>query len=121
MKVSRTDRLAELLKKELAQRMNVAAQSSRAGLVSITDLTIANDLSHAKVYVSILGGKDPQAMIERLNELGKPWRQELSKSMHIRTIQLFKFVLDGTLEHADRITQLINAAVAADKQHNTES
>ena len=56
MRMTRTARLAEQLKQEIALIIHQELKDPRVGFVTITRLELSKDLRHAKVWFSCLGG-----------------------------------------------------------------
>jgi ribosome-binding factor A len=88
-------------------------------MVSISAVQVSRDLSHAKVYVSVLGNEEQSAgSVTVLNHAAGFLRHRLGKSMHIRVIPNLHFFHDRSLEEGARIGELINRAVASDKKND---
>ena len=51
---SRIDRVADYLRQELAQLIRFEVKDPRLGMVNITDVEVSKDLSHAKVYFTVV-------------------------------------------------------------------
>ena len=47
----RVDKVADLLKKEIALLIQNEVRDPRVGMVSVTDVTVSRDLAHANIYV----------------------------------------------------------------------
>ena len=69
---SRTHRIRDFLKKELATLIQQEMRDPRVGMVSITAVEVSRDLGHARVYCTVLGtnsadeaGEATQAIEER--------------------------------------------------------
>ena len=56
----RTDRVDELLRQEIGALLAKEIADPRIGFVTITDVETTPDLRHAKVWVSVIGGKADQ-------------------------------------------------------------
>ena len=56
MQTTRTARLAQQLQQEIAMIIHQELKDPRVGFVTITRVELSNDLSHAKVLFSCLGG-----------------------------------------------------------------
>ena len=54
--MSRVEKVASLLKKEIALIIQRTLNDKRIGFISITDVKVSKDLHHAKVKYSQLGG-----------------------------------------------------------------
>ena len=64
---SRSERMAELLRRELAEIVRDEIKDPRLGFVSFTEVRMSRDLSHAVIYCSVLNAEDQTESIEVLN------------------------------------------------------
>lgn len=53
----RAERVGEQMKQEIMDIVNNKVKDPRVGFLTITDVELTNDLSHAKVYLTVLGSK----------------------------------------------------------------
>jgi ribosome-binding factor A len=116
---SRTQRLGDFMRQELAQLIQFEIRDPRVGMVSITDVQIAKDLSHARVYVTVLGKEtadDAAESIEALNHAGGFLRSSLAKINNARTTPKLRFVFDESIGRGARMSKLIDEALSADQQ-----
>jgi len=112
----RTRRVGEQVQRELAAMIRDEIKDPRLGLVSVTAVMVSRDLSHAKVFVSVLGDAEQTAASVRvLKNAAGFLRHRLGKILHIRVIPELRFYLDRSLEEGARMGALINAAIASDK------
>lgn len=112
---SRTRRLGEQVRRDLAQLMRSEIDDRRAAMVSITLVEISRDLAHAKVWVTYLGpGSERSAVLKLLNEHAGVLRQQLGRGLHIRTVPRLAFVYDESIERGAELDALIRRAVADD-------
>jgi ribosome-binding factor A len=112
----RTRRVGEQVQRELAAMIRDEIKDPRLGLVSVTAVMVSRDLSHAKVFVSVLGDAEQTAASVRvLKNAAGFLRHRLGKILHIRVIPELHFYLDRSLEEGARMGALINAAIASDK------
>ena len=51
----RAERVGEQMKQEIMDIVNNKVKDPRVGFLTITDVELTNDLSHAKVYLTVLG------------------------------------------------------------------
>lgn len=83
-----------------------------------TILSVESDkeLTLAKVYVSIFSTDAERSArtFAAICESAGYIRQHISKQMHIRTVPEFVFELDGTLEHSQRINEILNEILPKD-------
>lgn len=112
---SRTRRVGEQIRRELAQAIRDKIDNPRMTMVSITSVIVTRDLAYAKVYVTILGDPGERGtMVASLNQAAPMLRHELGRNMHIRTVPRLEFVYDEVVERGARLSALISEAVAAD-------
>ena len=53
----RAERVGEQMKKEIMDIVNNKVKDPRVGFITITDVDLTNDLSQAKVYLTVLGSE----------------------------------------------------------------
>ncbi len=112
----RTRRVGEQIQRELADLIRNEIKDPRVGMVSVTAVIVSRDLSHAKVYVSVLGNAEQtDASVRVLGNAAGFLRHKLGKIMHIRIIPELRFYLDRSLEEGARMGALINEAIASDR------
>jgi ribosome-binding factor A len=111
MSVQRADRVAGMLRRELADIVQHAFEYDiPRGLISITDVEVARDLSHAKIYVAVLEIEQAPEILAFLNENVGQVRRELGTRIRLRLTPSLKFLHDTSSESGQRIEQLLAAA-----------
>ena len=89
--------------------------------VSITAVDVSRDLSHATVWFSLLDpAADPAPVGEALVRASGLLRGKLGRAMHIRQIPALHFRHDESLERGARLSELIDRAVATDKDRHRD-
>jgi ribosome-binding factor A len=112
---SRTDRIAEQIKRELALLIRNHVKDPRVGMVGILNVKVTKDLAQAKVYFDMLQ-EDSSAECEKaLNSAAGFLRRELGRSVKLRATPSLKFIYDDTELKANKLSHLIDKAVASDK------
>lgn len=107
----RAERVAGLLRRELADILHGEFEYEiPRGLISVTDVEVARDLSHARVYIAVLEIEQAREIIGFLNEHAGQVRHELGKRVRLRLTPSLKFLHDTSSETGDRIEQLLAAA-----------
>ena len=74
----------------------------------MTGVETSTDLSHARVFVSVLGGDDERA--ETLAGLGSAhgvMQQDLARELRMKRTPTLQFVLDESIDRGMRITELL--------------
>ena len=110
---SRKDRVAEQIRRELAELIRTELKDPRVGMVSITDVEVTADYAHAKVFFSTLAGSEHVAeVLVGLQKASGFLRRELGKRISIHMTPQLHFVFDQSLERGADLSQLIQKAVA---------
>lgn len=105
----RTARLDELLREEISAVIARDVDDPRVGFVTVTDVEVAPDLRHAKVWVSVIGSE--QQRKETLRALGRAMpfvRQRLGK-LRLKRIPELHVKLDTTAEKGTRLLRIIDS------------
>src|SRR5580692_4034673 len=109
----RTQRVADLIQKTLAQLLVQETDDERFRLVTITSVTVSRDLSYAKVYVTVLLDEESKIkeVVQALNLAAKSLRYHLAREVDLRIVPELKFVYDESTAHGFRLSNLIDSAV----------
>jgi ribosome-binding factor A len=108
----RSNRLAETLKHEISQLIREELKDPRIGFVTVTSVEVADDLSSAKVYVSVLG--DANAAKDSLDALKGAAgfvRSEIGKRVRLRHTPEILFKYDTSIEHGAHIAKLLRGVM----------
>jgi ribosome-binding factor A len=110
MQGRRVDRIEEQLRIELSEILEREIQDPRVGLVSVTRVKVSPDLSHARVYISVLGGEDQRKKaLQGLKSAAGYARKSLGQRLHhLRRIPELSFDYDETIEQEMRIEELLD-------------
>jgi ribosome-binding factor A len=109
MKVShRAERVARLLKEEIARVIQRELRDPSIGFTTVTDVILTPDLRHADVYVTILGGEEEKRKgIETLNKAQSFIRRVVAKELNLKNNPTFTFYLDESFERGERIEKIL--------------
>ena len=111
----RSTRVAEQIQRELAGMMSRVIEDKRAGMVTVTSVQVSKDLSHAKVFVSSIGGSlSHEELIAALQHASGFMRHEIGRAMKLRIQPELRFVYDEVPERAARLEELIARANSDD-------
>lgn len=108
---SRIQRIEELIQTAIAEILQQHAEELKIGIVTVTGVTVAQDFSHAKIFVSVLDEANAEQIIHTLNESNKNFRYELAHSVKMRVTPELRFVYDDSSVRGSRISSLINDAL----------
>lgn len=125
MKPLRKKRLESAIVREFSNLiMRRRAKDDRLGLISVTGVDLAADLSNATIKVSLFGSddenKDTWAGLEA--NLGF-FQTQVGKNLRLRNTPRMSYQLDTSIAEGDRIISLIDdetrAAAADDADHDS--
>ena len=117
----RPQRVGDQMQRELADLLANEVKDPRVGPVTITGVDVSGDLAHAIVRFTHLAGSDTgKAAAQALARTAGFLRSELSRRLNLYSVPQLSFVYDDSIESGIRMSQLIDEAIAADKQHSHE-
>ncbi|OGV32277.1 MAG: ribosome-binding factor A [Legionellales bacterium RIFCSPHIGHO2_12_FULL_35_11] len=104
----RTDRIAEMIQRKLAELIQKEIKDPRLpGFITISAVKVSKDLSYAKVYFTVFNG-DPEETSVILNSAKSFLRTALARTSTLRTVPELNFVHDKSIEYANRLSRLID-------------
>jgi len=107
----RVSRVAALIKREVSQILMQEVKDDRvgSGMVSITDVNVAGDLQHVKIFVSIYGTEEARKeTMEGLRAATGYIRSSLGQRVRLRRTPEVIFFEDRSLERGDKMLSLLN-------------
>jgi len=112
---ARRDRVAEEIRRQLAELIRLELKDPRVHMVTLTDVELSPDYAHAKVFYTSLAGSEHAAEISAgLAHAAGFLRRELGRSLHIHTLPQLHFTFDESVERGSRLSQLIAQANRAE-------
>ncbi|HVC49505.1 MAG TPA: 30S ribosome-binding factor RbfA [Burkholderiales bacterium] len=119
--VSRLRRIGEQIRRDLAELIQSELKDPRIGLVTLTDIELSQDYSHAKIYFTLLGNvENIRQTQEALVHASGFLRSHLAKRIDIRQTPQLHFIYDTSVERGIALSRLIDDAVAEDLARNPE-
>jgi len=104
----RTERVGEAVRETIAEMLVRDLKDPRIGMISLTAVTMSDDLRHAKVYFSCLGDEAARARsLAGLRSASGFIRTQLMRRLQLRYAPDLVFEFDPSLGQADRIDQLL--------------
>lgn len=108
MKMSiKIDRIASQMVKEISYVLANEVKDSDIRFVTVTDVKVTNDLSFAKVYVTVLREDKKEETLKALKSAAGFIRRELAERLEIRHIPELEFVYDESIEYGKKIEDII--------------
>ena len=108
----RSDRVAEQVRRDLADLIRSELKDPRVGMISLTAVELTPDYAHAKIYFSTLDGDHLEEIERGLKRAAGFLRRELGRRIHIHTLPELHFVYDRSIEHGISLSRLIDQANA---------
>ena len=109
----RTRKIGELIQRELATLIAREVSDPRAAQVTLTAVDVAPDLSHARVFVTHLGGEEQgKTAVAALNHAAGFLRHQLRERVILRHVPELRFQYDASIERGDTIERLLAKARA---------
>ncbi|MFT5887535.1 MAG: ribosome-binding factor A [Zhongshania sp.] len=121
---SRTARIADFLKRELGSFIQKELRDPRLGMVSVIDAEVSRDMSHAKIYVTVMGKDSAEEAKESLAVLNKAagfLRSQVAKINNARTTPQLRFYYDSSVNRGQHLSKLIQDAVDSDRSRYPDS
>jgi len=106
---NRLTRINDEIKKELSLLLRGSLKDPRLNaMASCTRSEVTADLKYCKAYISIFGDDDVKTSCMQAIESSKGYiRSSIAQSLNLRQTPEFKFILDDSLEHSERISKIL--------------
>jgi ribosome-binding factor A len=106
----RPEQVAGTIRQVIADALAREVRDPRVGFVTVTAVLVTNELSHARVMVSVPGGEAQKAKaMEGLQKAAGFFRSRVARALTTRTVPELHFELDKGFEHAARIEELLQS------------
>jgi len=104
----RPERLAETLREEIAEVVGYELDDPRTETVTVTDVSVSDDLRDAKVFVIVEGTEaEKLAAMKALQHASVFVRQQVALNLSLRHVPLLHFARDTAEENAARVGELL--------------
>lgn len=111
----RSRRIAEQVQRELSDIIRLELKDPRVGMITITDVEVSPDQSHARIFFTLLG--DLPRITDATTGLQHAagfLRSQLAQRMKLRVVPQLQFKYDESVERGMRLSRLIDDAIAQD-------
>lgn len=105
----RPQRIGDLIQRELSDLLAREVRDPRVGMVTLTSVDVSPDMSHAKVFFTLLDTSNLDAVLQGLARASGFLRSQLAKRVKLYSIPELRFQYDETIERADRLSRLIDS------------
>jgi ribosome-binding factor A len=111
--LQRSDRVGDEIRKVIADLIQNELKDPRMpSFVSVIEVRASRDLSHAHIYISVLGNdEDKKNCAAALKSAAGYMRRELAARIRLRIAPELHFVIDDSIERGIRMTKLIDETV----------
>jgi ribosome-binding factor A len=117
----RSERVGDQMQRELAELIRLEVKDPRVGMLTLSGVEVSRDLSHAKVFFTLLDGEEKGREAEQgLNHAAGYLRHALGARLRLRSVPSLRFLYDDTPERGARISALIDSAIAEDEARHPE-
>ncbi len=113
----REERVGAEIRRELAGLLRNEVRDPRLSRVTLQEVRVVRDLSHAKIYFTLMDSAEAKATEKALNKAAAFLRRRLAETMPLRVVPRLAFVYDKSIETGNRLSSLIDQAVARDDKH----
>ena len=110
MSRGRPRKVADLIQRELSDLLRREVRDPRVGMVTITAVDVSPDLSHAKVFFTLLPPEKKSETEKTLQRAAGYLRSQIAHRIKLYTAPELRFVYDESIERGDRLSQLIDSA-----------
>lgn len=117
---NRAQRVSGQLRRELAQLIQLEVKDPAVGLVSVSDVEVTRDLSHAKVFITVFNEADAEASIKALKRAAGFLRSRLGNELRMRSVPMLHFLHDDSVEKGQHMDELIERAIGSDRPDSDE-
>ncbi len=109
----RKERVSDLIQEEVARLLQTSMHDLRLKLVTVTGVSMTNDLRHARIYVSMLAeGAERDDTMAELDAARGFIRRRLSQALNLRYTPELTFTYDTSIEQGARIERLLDEVQA---------
>lgn len=112
----RPQRLGDLMQRELSELIRLELRDPRVAMITITSVDVSPDMSHAKVFFTLLEKEKLPETLAGLKRSAGFLRSQLARRIKMYTTPELRFEYDETVEQGDRISRLIDSVVPHKKE-----
>ena len=110
-KSGRPQKLGDLIQREVSDLIRLEVRDPRVGMITITSVDVSPDMTHAKIFFTVLETDKLPETLAGLKRSAGFLRAQLAKRVQMYTTPELRFVYDESVERGDRLSRLIDAAL----------
>ena len=100
-------RVADRVRRILAEAIQNELRDPRVGFVTLTDVKLSSDLQYAVGYVTVIGRGPQDESLRALNRAIPFLRRTLARRAGLRHTPRLRFVADDAVERGTRLEQIL--------------
>ena len=102
------ERVNSLLEKEISTILMMKVKDPDIRFVTVTKVSTTNDLSYAKVYITVMRDDKKEETLKALKDAKGFIRKELMDRVELRHIPELQFVYDDSIAYGQKIESIID-------------
>ena len=115
----RVEKVQEAIQHEISNMLLLDVKDPRIKLVTVTGVDLTDDMSQAKIYVSLYGSEEEQQQAwQALNKAKGFLRTEIAKRIRLRFAPELILEKDTSWEYGERIDSLLRQIKDKDSEGN---
>ena len=119
---SRSDRVAEQIRAELALLIAREVHDPGIGFVTLTRVQVSPDLQQARVFYTALGDDKARRGTARALDRAAPFlRRQIGSRLRLKRVPELEFAYDESIAGQDRIEQILNELRSAEPPDDDQS
>jgi ribosome-binding factor A len=112
----RPQRLGDLIQREVSELIRLDVRDPRVGMITITSVDVSPDLSHARIFFTVLEKEKLRETLEGLSRSAGFLRSQLAKRIKMYTTPELRFEYDESVERGDHLSRLIDSVTRSSKK-----
>ena len=105
----RPQKLGDQIQREVSELLARELRDPRVGMLTITGVDVSPDLSHAKVFFTLLQKERLEDTLHGLKRSAGFLRSQLARRLKLYTTPELRFVYDESVERGDHLARLIES------------
>jgi ribosome-binding factor A len=115
---NRADRVGGQVQRILAELIQKGVNDPRLAQATISGVTLSRDLRIARVYFSMHGNAEKQAVLEGFESAKGFIKRELARELGLRYMPDLKFFYDGSFDYGAHINRVLKSLKTDDEKNN---
>src|SRR5688500_1452011 len=110
----RPQRLGDLIQREVSELIRLEVRDPRVGMITITSVDVSPDMSHAKIFFTVLEKDKLEETLAGLRRSAGFLRSQLARRIKMYTTPQLRFEYDESVERGDHLSRLIESTKKRD-------